>query len=114
MPGDPGRADARHTTLVAGRVNDPDAVAISFTDPDGDTVKRQIGSGGFFLAALSTSDSTSASLPYPCKNGDWKPTFRALGPTGEELLTAQITLVIRPLRERPPGVICGYANGPHS
>jgi hypothetical protein len=113
MPGDPGRADARHTILVAGRVNDPDAVAIAFTDPAGAAVMRQIGLGGFYLAALATDNSTSDGLPYPCKNGEWTPTFRALGSAGEKLLTARITLASRP-KGAPLGVLCGWANGPHS
>jgi hypothetical protein len=112
MPGDPGRADARHTILVAGRVNDPDALAIAFTDPAGATVTRRIGSGGFFLAALPTAEPTSGGPPSPCKDGDWSPTFRALGRTGAELRTAQITLASTPVGA-PRGVLCGWANGPH-
>jgi hypothetical protein len=113
MPDDPGRADARRATLVAGRVSDPDAVAISFTDPNGAPVTRQIGSGGFFLAALPTAERALGGPPYPCKNGDWIPTFRAIGQTGAELLTAEITLASRPAGA-PVGVVCGWANGPHN
>jgi hypothetical protein len=113
MPDGPGRADARRAILVAGRVTDPDAVGIAFTDPDGATVTRRIGAGGFFLAALPTAERPLGGPPYPCKNGDWTPTFRAVGSTGEELLTAQITLASTPVGA-PPGVVCGWANGPHS
>lgn len=112
MPGDPGRADARRTILIAGRVRDLGAAAIAFTDPEGATVTRPIGAGGFFLAALPMAEPASGGAPYPCKNGDWASTFRALGPTGEELVTAQITLASRPTGVR--GVACGWANGPHS
>jgi hypothetical protein len=113
MPDDPRRADARRTILVAGRVNDPSAVAIAFTDPDGATVTRQIGSGGFFLVALPTAERALGGSPYPCKNGDWIPTFRAIGQTGVDLVAAQITLASRP-PGAPPGVVCGWGNGPHS
>jgi hypothetical protein len=112
MPGDPGRADARRTILVAGRVKHPGVAAIAFTDPDGATVTRPIDAGGFFLAALPMREPASGGAPYPCKNGDWAPTFRALGPTGDELLTAQITLASTPIGLRGGG--CGWANGPHT
>jgi hypothetical protein len=110
MPGDPTRIDARGTTLVAGRVDAPGAVAITFTDPDGAVITRPLGSSGFFLAALSAGEAESGTRPYPCKNGDWAPTFRALSATGEEVASAQITLARAPSAS---GVLCGWANGPH-
>lgn len=109
MPGDPGRADARRVTLVAGRVDLRGAEAIAFTDPDGATVTRPLGSSGFFLAALSSGEATSTP-PYPCKNRDWAPTFRALAATGEELARTTIRLADAPAAE---GVLCSWANGPH-
>jgi hypothetical protein len=118
MPGDPGRADARRTILIAGRVRHPGAMAITFTDPNGVMVTRPIGAGGFFLSAVPIAQPPSPRAPYPCINGDWSPTFRALGPSGKELLTTRITLASRPtLSSRPgrpsSGVVCGWANGPH-
>jgi hypothetical protein len=109
MPGDPGREDARRTILVAGRVTSPDAVAIAFTDPNGATVTRRIGAGGFFLAALPGIEPTLYGL---CENGNWAPTFRALVSSVDVLMTAQITLAIRP--QGVTGVGCGVANGPHT
>jgi hypothetical protein len=110
MPGDPGRADARRTILVAGRVKEAGAEQIAFTDPDGATVTRRIRVGGFFLAALPTGEPNPGEPVYACKNGDWTPIFRAIGRAGEELLTAQITLASKP---KTPGVFCGWADGPH-
>jgi hypothetical protein len=112
MPGDPGRADARGTLLVAGRVRDSLAVAVAFTDPDGKVVTRQLGAGGFFLAALRDPEPPANRRPYECKNGTWKTTFRALGPSGDDLLTASITLAIVP--SAPPGIVCEMADGPHT
>ena len=82
--------------VVAGRVADSDARAIGFTDPDGNVVARPIGSSGFFVAALPVRGS-------PCRNGDWRPTFRAMGAKGEELLSATITLARQP---RPSSGVC--------
>jgi hypothetical protein len=109
MPGDPGRRDARGTLLVAGRVGDSRAVAVSFADPDGKTVTRQLGHGGFFLAALPTGATDWP--PYACKNGSWETTFRAVGASGEELVTAPIALAWA--RSTAPRT-CGWANGPHT
>jgi hypothetical protein len=99
------------TLLVAGRVRDPRAVEIAFTDPDGLRVTRRLEVGRFFLAALGTTALPGADRPYPCKNGTWRSTFRALDSNGHELVSAQITLA-----SVPPGrgVLCGWANGPHS
>jgi hypothetical protein len=63
-------------------------------------------------AALPFAEPASGGAPYPCTNGDWTPTFRALGPSGEELLTAQITLASTPIGLSGGG--CGWANGPHA
>lgn len=110
MPGDPGRADARSTTLVAGRVTYPGAVAIGFADPEGAEVTRPLGAGGFFLAALTGPGAKPGASPYPCKHGDWAPTFLALNANGEVVGAATITLARRPQQR---GVLCGWANGPH-
>ncbi len=99
------------TLLVAGRVRDPSAVAIAFTDPDGATVTRRIGAGGFFLAALAATEPKEGGLPYPCKNGAWTTTFRAFGANGGELASARITLASRPTSR---WYSCGWADGPHS
>jgi hypothetical protein len=107
MPGDPGRGDARRTILVAGRVNDRNAVGVIFTDLRGDIVTRRLGVGGFFLAAIE-----SAGGQVPCNNGDWTTVFRALDGEGNATVTARITLASRP-RGAPSGVLCGWANGPH-
>lgn len=94
--------------LVAGRVRDPRAVEIAFTDPDGLRVTRRLEVGGFFLAALGTTALPGADRPYPCKNGTWRPAFRALDSNGHELVSAQITLASVPIAGG-----CGWANGPH-
>lgn len=94
--------------LVAGRVRDPRAVEISFTDPDGLRVTRGLGVGGFFLASLGTTALPGADRPYPCKDGTWRSAFRALNSDGQELVSALITLASVPV---PGG--CGWANGPH-
>ena len=109
MPGDPTRADSPMTTLVAGRVAVPRAVAITFTDPDGRLVKRPIGSSGFFLATLSSRQPSPGGRPYPCKNGNWVPTFRALNASGEEVTSARIELAHAAVE----GLVCSWANGPH-
>jgi hypothetical protein len=109
MPGDPGRANARRTILVAGRVTDADAVAITFTDWEGAMLTRPIGTGGFFLAALPAEEPI---FDEQCKDGDWAPTFRALAPSGKVVSSAQITLAVRP--QGVTGVGCGWANGPHT
>ena len=94
-------------TLVGGRVAHPAADTVTFTDPDGAAVTRSIGSSGFFLVALPAAGPTSRERPYPCKNGDWTPTFRALSAAGDELVTARITLA------NARGEVCQWANGPH-
>ena len=110
MPGDPGRADARRTVLVAGRVKDSHAVAIAFTNPDGAEVTRPLGLGGFFLVALQTAEPEPGAPVYLCKNGGWAPVFHAFDRTGAELLTAKISLA-----SQPSGLVgsCGWENGPH-
>jgi hypothetical protein len=102
------------TLLVAGRVDDSRAVKVTFTDPDGATVVRPLEAGGFFIAALPDSlvSSPKSRQANPCRNGDWQPVFRALGQNGDELFAAQITLASRPFGA-PPGISCGWANGPH-
>lgn len=112
MPGDPERADARarSTTLVAGRVTYPGAVAIRFADPDGAEVTRPLGAGGFFLATLSADTAPTDGLAYACRNGEWAPTFLALDANGETVGAAEITLAGLPSQR---GVLCGWNNGPH-
>ena len=95
-------------TLVAGRVRHPAAVAVTFSDPKGEATRRTIGSGGFFLVALPADDPTSRERPYPCKNGNWSPTFRALSATGYVLATVDITLA-----RASRGGVCQWATGPH-
>jgi hypothetical protein len=94
-------------TVIAGRVDHPAAVAVAFTDPDGTTVTREIGSSGFFVATLPAGQAASGSRPYGCRNGDWTTTFRALSASGDELVTAQITLA------HARGGVCQWVNGPH-
>jgi hypothetical protein len=102
-----GIMPAAGATLVAGRVKDPHAVAVTFSDFRGDSNRRQLGVGGFFLAAL---DAPAQQL---CENGDWTTLFRALDAHGNVAATAEITLASRP-KGAPPGVLCGMANGPHT
>lgn len=87
--------------LVTGRAADPDARAIRFTGPGGNVVTRTIGSSGFFVAAVPGRRS-------PCANGDWRPTFTALGSNGEEVRSATITLA-----RGAPGGVCSADLGPH-
>jgi hypothetical protein len=103
------------TLLVAGRVNDSRAVQVTFTNPDGATVVRPVGAGGFFIAALPDTQASGprSRQPDPCKTGDWQPVFRAFGQNGDELFAAQITLASKPAGA-PPGILCGWANGPHA
>jgi hypothetical protein len=85
VSGAPSGSSVGERLLIAGRVDNPEARTIRFTDPDGDVVTRAIGSSGFFIAAVPIHDS-------PCANGDWTPTFESLGANGEELVRATIVL----------------------
>ena len=102
-----GIMPAGRATLVAGRVKDAHAVAVIFSDSHGDSVRRQLGVGGFFLAAL---DAPAQNL---CESGDWTTRFQALDAHGNVTTTAKITLASRP-KGAPPGVLCGMVNGPHT
>ncbi len=91
----------QQTYLIAGRTANPEARTIRFTDPNGDTIMRAIGSSGFFIAAVRTAGSA-------CANGDWNSTFSVLGADGKERARATITLA----HSDSPGV-CGFA-APHA
>ncbi len=96
----PPSEGGRWTFLIAGRTDNAQAHTISFTDPNGETIARTIGSSGFFVASMHTAESA-------CASGDWKPTFVALGAGGEELTRATITLARAGL-----GSVCTFA-APH-
>lgn len=90
--------DREGTIVVTGRVLDRTAREIRFALPSGDEVKRPIGAGGFFIAAVSTR---------MCPDHDWAPTFTAVNADGDEVARAAIPLV--ELRRDA----CGFSFAPH-
>lgn len=81
----PATGAGQWTFLIAGRTDHPRAYEIEFTDPAGKAITRAVGSSGFFVASVQTSDP-------PCRRGDWKPNFIVRGSSGEKLVQGAITL----------------------
>jgi hypothetical protein len=78
-------SSTRTTVVVGGRIADARARSVQFTGPHGTPVTVPVGSSGFFLATLKTSE--------PCA-GNWSSTFTALDAGGEALAqTGKISLV---------------------
>lgn len=73
--------------VVVGRIKDPEARAVSFTTPDGGSVTRGLGAGGFFVAGIRASGAGSV-----CDNGDWEPSFTFFNNTGDVKSRYTITL----------------------
>jgi hypothetical protein len=65
------------TYIIAGRTDDPRARSIRFDDPKGFPIVAEIGSSGFFIAAVHQRGSA-------CASGDWRPAFTLRGSRGEE------------------------------
>lgn len=75
-------SSGRHITVVAGRVRFEGAALIRVTDPSGNPVERPVGTGGFFVAAVTGDIQT-------CFDGqDWTPTLSVFDDERRELARA--------------------------
>lgn len=82
-------ADGLRQLIVIGRVQDERARAVTFTGPDGATVTRRLGLGGFFVATVPAATASGAL----CPQDGWAPTFTFTGADGESVRRATIRLV---------------------
>jgi hypothetical protein len=91
--------DGLATIVIAGRVDSAAARAIRFEDPAGTVVEREVGAGGFYVAAMRMNPLDI--LPVATPNGirrpsaKWEPTFVALDADGQSILQSKILLVQR-------------------
>jgi hypothetical protein len=85
------------TYVIAGRVEDPKAKTLRFSDRSGATVERPIGVGGFYVAAVPGKPIEFVEIHRPggvyCPGKDWEPTFVALGDDGTELVESRILII---------------------
>ena len=91
------QSERRSTLVVGGRIADTSARAVRFTGPNGDRILRRVGTSGFFVAAVSTQ--------WPCANGNWTSTFKALDGQGHQV--AQLTIPLTQTTSRPGARIGG-------
>jgi hypothetical protein len=70
-----GKGDMR-LRVVVGRIKNPEARRVSFPAPDGKTITRRIGAGGFFVAGLRTATVSA------CEKGGWAPPSPSTTRTG--------------------------------
>lgn len=75
----------RTTYVVAGRAADRLAATVELTDPSGNTVRRSLGSSGFFVLSIEVRGA-------PCADGDWNPDFILRESGGTVLSSSRITL----------------------
>jgi hypothetical protein len=87
--------------VIAGRVADGEARAVSFSTLAGDPVVRPLAAGGFYVAQLG--------WPGRCPAVDWNPLFTALDADGNTLAQARIML----LDTDPRKHVCGGTVTPH-
>ena len=96
--------DDEPVAVLAGRVRLPHAAAIEFTDKRGDSVRKALGAGGFFVAAV----------PYlPCDGRSWDPVFTATDEDGAALASARITVMWVDPQHSEPGRCGGWETTPH-
>jgi hypothetical protein len=101
--------DGQHRTnglVLVGRIRDHRAQTVRFTAPAGESVVRNIGRGGFFVAIAPAGSPMAA-----CAGGGWTPTFTFYSALGDEIASAgiEIARAFGP-PNRPRG--CAFP-GPH-
>lgn len=82
----PEDSNGMSTSILAGRVQLPNARSIALTDPDGETIERPLGPGGFFAATVRGRKAS-------CFEGKrWWPNLIIRGDADRELARATFPL----------------------
>jgi hypothetical protein len=101
-----GNGDMRLLTVI-GRIRNPEARRVSFAAPDGNTITRQVGVGGFFVAALRAPATTST-----CEGGGWAPRFAFRSADGQVIVQHTITLSYTSGVGTSRGCVSGFLSTP--
>jgi hypothetical protein len=96
-----GKGDMR-LRVVVGRIKNPEARGVSFAAPDGKTITRRIGAGGFFVAGLRTATVSA------CEDGGWAPPFTFYNADGHVVAERTITLAFRSGTGTSRGCVAGF------